>query len=102
MRLVCLLLLGVGMMGAAQGPQPMPGHGPYANQPGVKCWINQNHQMNGKTFVHCECKFMCDDEGAPAESSACQTYCDAHKSDKDPDKQCLCHHDDRCEPGAAR
>lgn len=74
-----------------------PSHGPYANQPGVKCWRNETREnvppnpAGVKKLIHCECKLHCDDEGNQREANDCQTYCDnAHT-------QCLCHSDEACE-----
>lgn len=84
--LLFILALGV------QAPQPQPGHGPYANQPGVKCYRGETRDVNRngvKKVVHCECEMICDDEGRQREDGRCQTYCDnAHN-------QCLCHVDEQ-------
>jgi len=76
---------------------PTPGHGPYANNPNVKCYRGETRDIpNGKKLVHCDCKMWCDDDGNPKEANDCQTYCDnAHN-------QCLCHTDEACPPKGNR
>lgn len=92
-----LLMLALGL----QAAQPTPGHGPYANQAGVKCYRGETRDLapnpaGVKRLVHCDCKLHCDDEGNQREANDCQTFCDnAHN-------QCQCHNDERCEPGERR
>lgn len=88
MRFLLILALGL------QVPMPNPGHGPYANQPGVKCYRGETRDLTRgpvKKIVHCECKLHCNEHGQQVEANDCMTFCDnAHT-------QCLCHTDETCE-----
>lgn len=94
MRTLVLLFLAIALQ-----DQPTPGHGPYANQEGVKCYRGETRDLrpnpaNVKKLIHCDCKMQCDEHGTQSEAGDCQTYCDNNKNSGD--KQCQCHNDEAC------
>ena len=82
--------------------QPQPGHGPYANQAGVKCYRGETRDLppnsaGMKRLVKCDCKLICNDHGTQVEAGDCQTFC-GPKNDRGEGTQCLCHVDEACPP----
>ena len=63
MRQVYMLVLLVAAVAAQGQPAPLqPGHGPYANRPGWKCYRGEHRE--DRKLAHCACELHCDEQGS--------------------------------------
>ena len=84
-------LLALAIVAVQEPDRTGPRNGPYHNMEGHRCWRNPDQVVNKLTFHQCGCIMRCDEHGDRMEDYSCLTACSQGK-------QCVCHHDESCEP----